>query len=375
MPDDAGRGQEKFQEKCEMGAAIELLNLCQSYGSVSVIRDVSFSVEPGELVTILGPSGSGKTTILSAIAGFAEPSSGEILIDGESVRGLPPESRNLGVMFQQYALFPHMRVSENIAYPLLMRAVPRQVIEDKLKQISKSVGLGDYLNHYPAQLSGGQQQRVALARAMVFDPSALLLDEPLSALDKKLRERMQFELKELHGRTDMTMLYVTHDQDEALLISDRIAIMSAGRLEQIGTPEQIYLKPANRFVAEFIGESNFLDATVQAGPDLRRLRIDNDLGVPLQRDSALCVGDRATLMIRPERIIVGSQASGLPISFPGRIEDRFFIGSTLKLKISIGAGETITACLSNSQFSQDTCRASDHIQVGWHADDMTMFQL
>jgi putative spermidine/putrescine transport system ATP-binding protein len=221
----------------------------------------------GEFLSLLGPSGSGKTTTLMMIAGFLQPSAGEILLEGRPVTSLPPYKRNLGVVFQNYALFPHMTVAKNIAFPLTMRHAGSNEIAARVSKVLKLVGLPDHGGRYPKQLSGGQQQRVALARAMVFEPRILLMDEPLGALDKKLREQMQLEIKRLHREFGMSIIYVTHDQEEALVMSDRIAVFNHGRLEQVGTPSQLYERPMTRFVAEFIGESNIFAGIAATNAD------------------------------------------------------------------------------------------------------------
>ncbi|MFT4066328.1 ABC transporter ATP-binding protein [Paraburkholderia sp.] len=357
-----------------MGAEISLRSLCRSYGNTQAIDNVSLDIGCGELVTLLGPSGSGKTAILSTIAGFAEPTAGEILINGVAINRLPPEARNLGVVFQHYALFPHLRVAQNIAYPLVMRGIARENIERQVKVIAHTVGLGDYLERYPAQLSGGQQQRVALARAMVFNPSALLLDEPLSALDKHLREKMQIELKQLHDNTQMTMLFVTHDQEEALLISDRVAIMNAGRLEQVDTPENVYLRPASRFVAEFMGESNFIVAKAEKdGVDGTAFRTAGDLCIESSLPRPVRHGQSVTLMVRPERVMLGEQAAALPNCFSGRVRERLFSGDTLRLKVELGADLVMTAKLANSRFCPQPMSLDEAIPIGWHDEDMVIF--
>lgn len=358
-----------------MGAGIEIQGLGRKYGAVAAVEDVSIKVNAGEFLTILGPSGSGKTTVLSAIAGFVSPTSGRILINDVAIDNLPPERRNVGVVFQHYALFPHMTVAENISFPLEMRSTPRSQVADLVANVARSVRLADLLHRYPKQLSGGQQQRVALARAIVFDPAVLLLDEPLSALDKNLRESMQFELKRLHGETKITMVYVTHDQQEALLLSDRIAVMNHGRIEQIGTPEEVYLSPRNRFVAEFIGESNMMIAKVIA-QDGSAIRAETSGGLIC---TASCVtasngdSERVSMMIRPERVVVGLDARGLANCFDGKIEERFFIGGALKLKIALTASDSVMTTINNSEECRNRYLPSDQITVGWRSEDAAVF--
>ena len=241
---------------------IDILNLCKSYGSVKALDEVSLNISPGEFLTLLGPSGSGKTTLLMALAGFVRPESGSIRFGGQEMIATPPHKRGLGMVFQSYALFPFMTVAENVAYPLKIRGFSKKDQKTHAERALNTVELGGYGDRRIHQLSGGQKQRVALARAMVFEPQIILMDEPLSALDKKLREQMQIELKALHQKLDATVVYVTHDQREALTMSDRIAVVNHGRIEQVETPERLYRNPHSFFVADFIGESISLPVTV-----------------------------------------------------------------------------------------------------------------
>ena len=247
------------------GHALSLRNVTRRYGEAAAVADVSLEVGRGEFLTLLGPSGSGKTTLLMMIAGFVEPSAGQVLLDGRDITALPPEKRSFGMVFQGYALFPQMTVAENVAFPLRVRRIGRAERESRVRATLDLVQLGRFAERRPHQLSGGQQQRVALARALVFDPALLLLDEPLSALDKKLRAELQDELKALHRRVGRTFINVTHDQEEALSLSDRIAILNHGRLIQQGSPAELYERPATRFVAGFLGEANRLDCEVRGG--------------------------------------------------------------------------------------------------------------
>jgi spermidine/putrescine ABC transporter ATP-binding subunit len=243
---------------------VKISHLRKSYGSVLAVRDVTIEVSPGEFLALLGPSGSGKTTLLMAVAGFDFPDSGQIEIGGEDVTWAAPHKRDLGMVFQRYTLFPHMSVLDNIAFPLRMRKVARAEREDRARAALKTVRLEGYGDRMPAQLSGGQQQRVALARAIVYNPKVLLMDEPLSALDKKLREEMQVEIKHLQRELGITVIFVTHDQTEALTMADRIAVLNFGELQQMGSPKELYERPASAFVAGFIGETNFWTAHAKA---------------------------------------------------------------------------------------------------------------
>jgi spermidine/putrescine ABC transporter ATP-binding subunit len=284
------------------GAAVSLNDLEKSYDRAAAVAGVSLDIDSGEFLTLLGPSGSGKTTTLMMIAGFETPSRGDITIDGTSVVGIPPYRRNIGMVFQNYALFPHLTVADNIAFPLKQRGVDKAERAKLVGEALELVHLPGYGKRYPRQLSGGQQQRVAFARAIVFKPRLLLMDEPLGALDKQLRENLQLEMRRLHADLGITFIYVTHDQEEALIMSDRIAVMNEGLVAQVGRPEDLYDRPSSRFVAAFLGESNFLPAIVRG--------IEHDVVVAECEGGiirALCpsppaTGEKVTLTTRPERI-------------------------------------------------------------------------
>jgi putative spermidine/putrescine transport system ATP-binding protein len=308
------------------------------------VHQLDLSVRQGELLTLLGPSGSGKTTTLMMLAGFEQPSEGRILLEGRDIARLPPHQRGIGVVFQSYALFPHMDVAQNVAFPLEVRRVPKAERAARVARALEMVRLGGYAGRRPAQLSGGQQQRVALARALVFEPPIVLLDEPLGALDKALREEMQFEIRALHQRLGVTMLYVTHDQAEALTLSDRIAVFDQGRIAQLAAPRALYESPANAFVAGFIGENNLLPGQVQAVEDGEcRVRLDcgpEAMGRPV---APLAPGARCRLAIRPERIAVAPVAAedlgeG---ALPARLLEAIFQGDHTRLRLQLGSGEVV----------------------------------
>lgn len=280
----------------QTGAAVSVRNLRKSYGGVVAVNDVSIEIGRGEFVALLGPSGSGKSTILMSIAGFETPSGGDILLDGNRINDRPPHLRGIGVVFQKYALFPHLTVAENIAYPLRRRGVPRGEIERETRRALDMVSMSAFGPRFPAQLSGGEQQRVALARALVFNPPVLLMDEPLGALDRKLRQRMQIEIKMLHREIGTTIIFVTHDQEEALSMADRIAVLNRGELQQIGAPDELYDRPANAFVADFIGETNFLSGTVE------RDKVKLSSGALIEVPGLPAHGQKITLAVRPEQV-------------------------------------------------------------------------
>lgn len=276
----------------------------KTYGDVVAVENVNLTIEQGEFMTFLGPSGSGKSTTLYILAGFQEPTEGDILINGQTLLKTPSHKRNIGMVFQRYTLFPHLSVGENVAFPLRVRRRPQAEITERVRHALKLVRLDGFEDRMPANMSGGQQQRVALARALAYDPPVLLMDEPLSALDKKLREEIQYEIRRIHQETGVTILYVTHDQEEALRLSDRIAVFSKGVIDQTGTGQELYANPSTRFVAEFIGDSDFLSCTIDATDGTTAdLRFKNGLGIAgVPVHGAARKGQEAALMLRPERI-------------------------------------------------------------------------
>jgi len=290
---------------------IQFESVSKSFGSVTVIDSLDLTIHKGEFLSLLGPSGSGKTTILMMLAGFERPTKGTITLDGTRIDQLPPYRREMGVVFQNYALFPHMTVAENVAFPLEMKRLPRAEIAKKVERALDMVRLGHLKDRRPSQLSGGQQQRVALTRALVFEPTVILMDEPLGALDKQLREHMQLEIRELHKRLGLTIVFVTHDQSEALTMSDRIAVFNAGKIEQIDSPYVVYDTPRTRFVAQFIGETNLIEADVVSIRDGQAtIALGNDLIAKVWACPELETGRKAWFSLRPERMRLGTDAAG-----------------------------------------------------------------
>jgi len=347
---------------------VSIRALSKHYGSVKAVDDASLDIEAGELMTLLGPSGSGKTTLLMMIAGFSRPTQGSIRIGAEEIVHLPPHKRDIGMVFQNYALFPHMNVAANIAYPLRIRGLGAAEREARVKRALDLVQLVGYGERRIDQLSGGQRQRIALARAIVFEPRILLMDEPLSALDKQLRETMQIEIRKLHDRLGMTTISVTHDQREALTMSNRIAVFSQGRLMQVATPDRLYARPESRFVAQFIGESHFLAVTPCArglcyqGTDLKLAEPDKAaVASPL-------------LMLRPERLTlapIGERAAANDCNvFAGQVVERIFQGDSLLVTVRLGGGEMAHLRLQNragnAGFSPE---AGAHVSVLLHRAD------
>ncbi|HDG97320.1 MAG TPA: ABC transporter ATP-binding protein [Desulfobacterales bacterium] len=320
-----------------MGEII-LRNLTKKFGHVTAIRDLNVEIKNGEIVSFLGPSGCGKTTTLRLIAGLERPTDGEIYIDGELVSSkktlVPPERRNLGMVFQNYAVWPHMTVFANVAYPLRIRKIPKKEIMQRVEEMLELVGMRGYEARYPDQLSGGQQQRVALARALIVRPAALLLDEPLSNLDAKLRERMRFELMELHKNTKITVVYVTHDQAEAMVLSDRIMVMNEGTIQQVGTPLEIYRQPVNRFVADFIGVANFVDCKLLEVNDGKgTVLVGTGTILECEVSPHVSPGQRGVLFIRPESIELHTREK--PGTVAGLVRRKVFLGGKIDYRIEV----------------------------------------
>jgi putative spermidine/putrescine transport system ATP-binding protein len=317
---------------------IRIDQVSKSFGPVQVIKDLSLDIARGEFVSLLGPSGSGKTTLLMLLAGFEQPSAGSIVLDGKRIDQLPPHRREMGVVFQNYALFPHMSVADNVAFPLKMRAMGRGETEAKVKRALDMVQLSALRERRPAQLSGGQQQRVALARALVFEPAVVLMDEPLGALDKQLREQMQLDIRALHKRLELTVVFVTHDQSEALTMSDRIAVFNQGIIEQIGSPREIYDHPRTRFVAEFIGETNLLEGTVRGHEaDGTTIELGSRAQLTVPRTDAIVPGARVLVSVRPERILLGAPSAAVQNRLPTKILDSVYQGDHLRVQLDEAA--------------------------------------
>jgi putative spermidine/putrescine transport system ATP-binding protein len=340
----------------------------KDYGAgAPAVADVSLDVAPGEFMTFLGPSGSGKTTTLNMIAGFVAPTAGAIRLGDQDVSAMPPHRRGIGMVFQHYALFPHMTVAQNIAYPLRQRGVAAAERERRVAEALEMVGLDGYGDRRPAQLSGGQQQRVALARALVFRPPLLLMDEPLGALDRRLREKLQTEIRRIHHELGVTLVYVTHDQDEALMLSDRIAVFADGRVVQVGTPDELYERPASRFVAEFLGDSNVFTGELGAG--VLRLPDGSALRMPTNGRSA----GRATVVVRPERMrLVTDPASPTGHNgLPGQVVDVHYLGTARKVEVRVGE----RSVLVHEPVGAATGAApGDRVVVSWSAADCVLVE-
>ena len=346
----------------EESVAIDVRGAVKRFGPVTALAGASLTIRDNEFFTLLGPSGCGKTTLLRLIAGFEEITDGEILLYGEDMGALPPNKRPINTVFQHYALFPHMTVAENVAFGMRRLGWSKDDIEEQTVRILDLVKLGDLAARRPAQLSGGQQQRVALARAMAPRPKVLLLDEPLSALDLKLRQAMRIELKQIQKDTGITFVFVTHDQEEALTMSDRIAVMSAGEIRQVGTPHEIYEAPVDRFVANFIGETNVLDVIVHQGPDdALTCRLPNGAAFPCQAAGRPPQdGAAAHVLIRPERLsLVPEAESGTDLA--GVIDQAVYLGTDIQYGVRLDGGPDVQVRLQNAGADAAPYRAGDRV--------------
>lgn len=346
---------------------VVIRGISHAYGRTQVLVDVSLHIEKGEFFGILGPSGSGKSTTLRIIGGFVIPTAGEVYIQGELMGTRPPYRRNTTMVFQHLALFPHKTVFDNLAYGLKLRRVGKQQIKDRVAQALAMVQLSGLERRYPKQLSGGQQQRVALARALILEPAVILFDEPLGSLDLKLRREMQIEVKNLQHRLGTTFVYVTHDQQEALTMCDRIAIMDEGRIQQIGSPEEIYEQPQTRFVADFIGDTNLIKGEVVSRDELGTTVESGGLLFYAAHDSRFHFGDPVAVSIRPERIQIGEDAEGCEASYQARIADVIYTGAMRRLLLELPNGLQLKADLDARSVAQFA--AGDVVSAGWYSRD------
>ena len=354
--------------KAKPGAAVSIVDVEKRYGPVVALYPTTLDIGAGEFFAIIGPSGSGKSTLLGAIAGFIAPSGGQILVNGVDLLGHPPYERNIGMVFQNYSLFPHMTVGENIAFPLKMRRMPMVEIAARVKRILEMVRLSDFADRRPAQLSGGQQQRVALARAAVYDPLLLLMDEPLGALDKNLREEMQEEIKRFQAAIGATVVYVTHDQHEAASMADRIAIMNAGRFAQVGTPRELYEDPSNVFVASFLGEANILPVSSIAQGDPAACLARTRDGLTIRAAASECPSGGVALSIRPENIDIDAGGAGSENRMKGEVVDVVYTAGTVRYRVKVG-DETVLTVRVPSRHGIRLLAVGDTVRVAWKASD------
>ena len=351
-------------------ALVRFENIQKSYdGETLVVKDLNLDVAEGEFLTMLGPSGSGKTTCLMMLAGFEPATHGEIYLKGQGINNVAPHKRGIGMVFQNYALFPHMTVAENLAFPLEVRKMSKSEREQRVNRALDMVQLGVFGDRRPAQLSGGQQQRVAVARSLVFDPDLVLMDEPLGALDKNLREQMQYEIKHMHENLGLTVVYVTHDQSEALTMSNRIAVFDDGIIQQCAPPAVLYEKPENAFCANFIGENNrFLGVVSEDLGDSVKVDIDSGGVVHANKINVEGVGQRTTLSLRPERVVVSPQAGSLPNIFTAKAEELIYLGDHIRTRFTVLGHEDFICKIPNSA-GLINLQQGDSVNIGWNVED------
>jgi spermidine/putrescine ABC transporter ATP-binding subunit len=349
------------------GAPVALDQVAKRYGAHVAVERLSLRIGAGEFLSLLGPSGSGKTTTLLMIAGFVAPDSGAIRLGDADITHQPPHRRNIGMVYQSYALFPHMSVRRNIAFPLRMRAMRSGEIERRTADALALVRLEALGERLPGQLSGGQQQRVALARALVFEPPLLLMDEPLGALDRKLREELQGEIKRIQRATGSTVIYVTHDQEEALAMSDRVVVMNHGRIEQVGAPAALYERPRTRFVADFLGAANFLEAVVVATGAPTRLRTERGTVLEVAALDGAAIGQHLTVALRPERVRIETAGGSTAGRRPARVRDVSYHGTVQRYQLELDGGDVLVAFRPN--LGQPAIAPEAPVAVHWGADD------
>jgi putative spermidine/putrescine transport system ATP-binding protein len=349
---------------------VRFQNVQKSYdGKTLVVKDLNLDVQKGEFLTMLGPSGSGKTTCLMMLAGFEPATHGEIYLNNQPINNVPPHKRGIGMVFQNYALFPHMTVAENLAFPLEVRRMSKSERESRVNRALEMVQLGDFGKRRPAQLSGGQQQRVAVARALVFDPDLVLMDEPLGALDKNLREQMQYEIKHIHENLGVTVVYVTHDQSEALTMSNRIAVFNDGVVQQLAPPDALYERPENAFVAQFIGENNKLHGTV-SDIDGDYCVVESHGGVPVYARAVNVSqrGEQSTLSLRPERVAINPEPGAVQNLFEAKVLELIYLGDHIRTRIALLGRDDFIVKVPNSA-DHATLVEGDVIRVGWLQED------
>ncbi len=344
-------------------------------GEILVVKDLNVDVPQGEFLTLLGPSGSGKTTTLMMLAGFETPTSGEIYLEGEPISTIPPYKRGIGMVFQNYALFPHMTVNENLSFPLEVRKLSKSDTEEKVKKALSMVELDAFGSRMPMQLSGGQQQRVALARALVFEPRLVLMDEPLGALDKKLREQMQYEIKHIHERIGITVVYVTHDQSEALTMSNRIAVFNDGKIQQISTPDVLYEKPDNAFVAQFIGENNQIKGKVKSinGTNCV-IETENGEDIVSLKVNVSSVGENSTISLRPERVAINTSEGEFENKFEAQVKELIYLGDHIRTRVEVCGNDQFIVKVPNS-YKGSNLEEGTKVKLSWKAVDSRALDL
>ena len=348
---------------------VKFAKVDKSYdGKVLVVKDLNLDIAEGEFITMLGPSGSGKTTCLMMLAGFETPTNGEIYLDGNPISNIPPHKRGIGMVFQNYALFPHMTVYENLAFPLRVRKISKDEIDKKVDKALSMVSLAGYESRMPGQLSGGQQQRVAVARALVFDPAVVLMDEPLGALDKNLRESMQYEIKHIHESIGVTVVYVTHDQGEALTMSNRIAVFNDGKVQQLSSPDQLYESPVNSFVAKFIGENNtFAGEVIDVTNGKCKVKLNSGGEIFANPITVKSKGEKTTVSLRPERALINPDEK-MDNSHKGKIEEVIYHGDHTRVRLNLLGNNEFILKVPNSSANLDI-KLGNEINIGWNSTD------
>ncbi len=348
---------------------VKFAKVDKSYdGKVLVVKDLNLDIAEGEFITMLGPSGSGKTTCLMMLAGFETRTNGEIYLDGNPISNIPPHKRGIGMVFQNYALFPHMTVYENLAFPLRVRKIPKDEIDKKVDKALSMVSLAGYESRMPGQLSGGQQQRVAVARALVFDPAVVLMDEPLGALDKNLRESMQYEIKHIHESIGVTVVYVTHDQGEALTMSNRIAVFNDGKVQQLSSPDQLYESPVNSFVAKFIGENNtFAGEVIDVTNGKCKVKLISGGEIFANPITVKSKGEKTTVSLRPERALINPDEK-MDNSHKGKIEEVIYHGDHTRVRLNLLGNNEFILKVPNSSANLDI-KLGNEINIGWNSTD------
>ncbi len=349
---------------------VRMEEIQKSYdGETLVIKNMNMDVTRGEFLTMLGPSGSGKTTCLMMVAGFEPATHGEIYLNDRPINKVPPHKRGIGMVFQDYALFPHMTVAENLEFPLKVRKMPKEECKQRIKRVLDMVQLRGFEGRRPSQLSGGQQQRIAVARSMVFDPDLILMDEPLGALDKNLREQMQLEIRHIHERLGVTVIYVTHDQSEALTMSDRIAVFDDGIIQQLAHPDKLYEEPKNAFVAHFIGENNRLLGNILEADDKNcKIELDSKDIIQAKNVNIAEIGNRTTLSLRPERVIIEPAPGSMPNIFNARVEELIYLGDHIRTRLKVCGHDDFVVKVANSS-ARAALNKGETVKIGWNIED------
>ena len=355
---------------------VQFKNIQKSYdGETLVVKNLNLDIQEGEFLTMLGPSGSGKTTCLLMLAGFETSTHGEIILNGKPINNVPPHKRNIGMVFQNYALFPHMTVRENLAFPLKVRKLLNSEIDSKIKKALGMVQLEGFQNRRPQQLSGGQQQRVAVARALVFEPNLVLMDEPLGALDKQLREQMQYEIKHIHENLGVTIVYVTHDQNEALTMSNRIAVFNDGIIQQLASPSELYEAPENAFVAQFIGENNTLRGRISElkGSNCK-VALNNGYSVDALAVNVDSVGSETSVSLRPERVFINPKENTCKNLVEAQVLELIYLGDHIRSRVNVCGHDDFIIKVPNSA-DHAQLKPGDTVRVGWHVEDARALDL